>query len=1068
MALCYHCFREKGAETVCPFCGYDPTGSAKKHPMALRPESILNGRYILGRVLGQGGFGITYIAQDYQTKERVAVKEYFPTEFAGRTNGTHVQIYSEEREAGFAYGKAQFLEEARTLAAVTGSENIVRIHSYFEENGTAYFTMDYVEGLPLDEYLKTRGAHLKAAEAAALLLPLMGALDTVHRKGIVHRDIAPDNIIISPEGKARLIDFGAARYSTGEKSKSLDVILKHGFAPMEQYTRRGRQGPWTDVYAMAATYYFALTGKVPPDAIERIAEDTLEPPSALGSDISVGEEQVLLKGLAVQASERWQTMGEFRAALLAVRGAIDAETRRAEQERKTREERERKAREKAEREKQEKAQREAQKKAEQEAARVARQAEREAAHTARQAEREAKKGTGAKKSKLPLVLAAVLVLALVVFGVTRLTGKSAPAVTAAPTATAAAAEPAEESVSAAEPAAEAPAVEAPAALAELAPGTYKIGVAFCQFDGSFMTLYRNELLDCFKALETDDVKFDVTIVDGKNDMDEQNHQIDEFIALGMDAIVLNLVETSAADAAIDKIAAAGIPCILINREPLGENGYESYAGLLDNDKVCYVGADPLQAGTFQAEIIRDLDNHGDINGDGVVSILPLFNFNSDYDLHLFEYTFQVLDILGIAPSMQIFDLPDGSRANAQSICANALAQSDDAMIEVVLCGSDDMALGAAAAITAAGRTVGKDIYLIGCDALEECVEMVSEGTMTGTVLTDYVGQTHTAVDVTITALAGQAIDNYYRVDCMKITASSSTASAAEAEAAPGSSAAPAENQLLFADPALAPAHPTTPFGLLYKDSADRGVGYTLDEVREAEVRTARMLDESQQRVWLNDGFQGNSLMCLFMDDMLVFVNLMERVGDSSHRRASLTFWGENVINTWVEDSTYDFFVNSPAEVYAAALAARGNPSATSFEWTVLNRTDLPFHYHEKDPLELSFGFDQIGATTSYELDSPVTDLDGQTLYMQMTLDNCPSDYPFGEHMLLGRGQDGNWVTIGTFKVVKEQADGRKVLYKFTFPGELTELAAFAGPFPMDGPLVSGYSRNTSFFIAAPA
>ena len=355
MALCYQCFREKGAETVCPFCGYDPTGSAKKHPMALRPESILNGRYILGRVLGQGGFGITYIAQDYQTKERVAVKEYFPTEFAGRTNGTHVQIYSEEREAGFAYGKAQFLEEARTLAAVTGSENIVRIHSYFEENGTAYFTMDYVEGLPLDEYLKTRGARLKAAEAAALLLPLMGALDTVHRKGIVHRDIAPDNIIISPEGKARLIDFGAARYSTGEKSKSLDVILKHGFAPMEQYTRRGRQGPWTDVYAMAATYYFALTGKVPPDAIERIAEDTLEPPSALGSDLSAGEEQVLLKGLAVQAPERWQTMGEFRAALQAVRGAIDAETRRAEQERKTREERERKAREKAEREKQEKA-----------------------------------------------------------------------------------------------------------------------------------------------------------------------------------------------------------------------------------------------------------------------------------------------------------------------------------------------------------------------------------------------------------------------------------------------------------------------------------------------------------------------------------------------------------------------------------------------------------------------------------------------------------------------------------------------------------------------------------------
>ena len=1066
MALCYQCFREKGAETVCPFCGYDPTGSAKKHPMALRPESILNGRYILGRVLGQGGFGITYIAQDYQTKERVAVKEYFPTEFAGRTNGTHVQIYSEEREAGFAYGKAQFLEEARTLAAVTGSENIVRIHSYFEENGTAYFTMDYVEGLPLDEYLKTRGAHLKAAEAAALLLPLMGALDTVHRKGIVHRDIAPDNIIISPEGKARLIDFGAARYSTGEKSKSLDVILKHGFAPMEQYTRRGRQGPWTDVYAMAATYYFALTGKVPPDAIERIAEDTLEPPSALGSDLSAGEEQVLLKGLAVQAPERWQTMGEFRAALQAVRGAIDAETRRAEQERKNREERERKAREKAEREKQEKAVREAQKKAEQEAARAARQAEREAAHTARQAEREAKKGTGAKKSKLPLVLAAVLVLALVVFGVTRLTGKSAPAVTAAPTATAA--ESAEESVSAAEPAAEVPAVEAPAALAELAPGTYKVGVAIYQFNDYFMTLYRNELLDYFKALETDDVKFDVTIVDGKNDMDEQNHQIDEFIALGMDAIVLNLVETSAADAAIDKIAAAGIPCILINREPLGQDSDgsyldEAYAGILSNDKVCYVGADTRQSGTFQGEIIRDLDDHGDINGDGVVSVLPLFNLDSYYDLFRFEFTFSTLETIGIEYKLLILDFPDGSSASAQEICAECLAQADsDFTVDVVLCGSNTMALGAAAAIDAAGRTVGKDIYLVCFGSVGECEEMVNEGAMSGAVLDDYVDQAHTAVDVAITALAGQAIDNYYWIDYVKIAAPSASEPAAEAPAAPAAS------ELLYADPALAPAHPTTPFGLLYKDSADRGVGYTLDEVREAEARTARMLDESQQRVWLEDGFQGHPLMCLFMDDMLVFANLMEHVGNQTQRCAALTFWGENVSSAWVEDSSYDFFVNSPEEVYAAAMAARGNPAATSFEWTVLTRTELPFHYHEKDPLELSFGFDQIGATTSYELDSPVTEFDGKTLYMQMTLDNCPSDYPFGEHMLLGRGRDGKWVSIGTFKVVKEQADGREVLYKFTFPDELTELAALSEPFPMDGPLVSGYSRSTAYFLTVPS
>ena len=313
--VCYHCFQDKGEAVVCPHCGYDPTGSERKHPLALKPGSILNGRYIVGRVLGQGGFGITYIAQDYQTKQRVAIKEYLPTEFAGRSSGSSLQVYFEARVDDFRYGMTQFLEEARTLAAVTGSENIVRIHSYFEENDTAYFTMDYAQGLPLDDYLRQRGRALRADEAARLFLPLMQALGEVHGKGIVHRDIAPDNIIVSPEGVAQLIDFGAARYSTGEKSKSLDVILKHGFAPMEQYTRHGRQGPWTDVYAMAATYYYALTGTVPPDAIERVTDDTLRPPDEQLTGLSPAEAQALMKGLAVQAQERWQSMGQFIAAM---------------------------------------------------------------------------------------------------------------------------------------------------------------------------------------------------------------------------------------------------------------------------------------------------------------------------------------------------------------------------------------------------------------------------------------------------------------------------------------------------------------------------------------------------------------------------------------------------------------------------------------------------------------------------------------------------------------------------------------------------------------------------------
>ncbi|MCR5576010.1 MAG: TPM domain-containing protein [Oscillospiraceae bacterium] len=302
---------------TCPYCGYDPAATAGKYPLALRPGSILNGRYILGHVLGQGGFGITYLAWDDNMKERVAIKEYLPTDFAGRSAGSpSVLVYSGEREENFAYGKAQFLEEAKTLASFIGNAGIVRIYNYFEENGTAYFCMEYVDGPPLNKYMAAKGGRLTPEETNSLLLPLMGSLSVVHARGIVHRDIAPDNILVTADGRAKLIDFGAARYSTGEKSKSLDVILKHGFAPYEQYMRRGRQGPWTDVYAMAATWYYAVTGRVPPEAIERREEDTLAPPSALGIKLSRETEAVLLHGLEVFSNERWQNMDEFRRAML--------------------------------------------------------------------------------------------------------------------------------------------------------------------------------------------------------------------------------------------------------------------------------------------------------------------------------------------------------------------------------------------------------------------------------------------------------------------------------------------------------------------------------------------------------------------------------------------------------------------------------------------------------------------------------------------------------------------------------------------------------------------------------
>ena len=288
----------------------------EKFPLALPEGTILAGQYMIEKALGQGGFGITYRAVDHKTGQKVAVKEFFPDTLAYRETTTVIS-YPGERTENYEYGKESFLQEAQTLAEFIGNENIVRIHSYFEENGTAYFVMDYIEGKSFDEYLKEKGGRIGIEETERILLPIMDALNAVHSKGIVHRDVTPDNIYLTNDGKVKLLDFGAARYSLGDKSRSLDVILKHGFAPKEQYTRRGKQGPFTDVYSLGATFYFALTGKRPPDSVERLDEDDLIPPSSLGVEIPKQKEDAILKALSVQPQDRFQSMGEFKNAMLA-------------------------------------------------------------------------------------------------------------------------------------------------------------------------------------------------------------------------------------------------------------------------------------------------------------------------------------------------------------------------------------------------------------------------------------------------------------------------------------------------------------------------------------------------------------------------------------------------------------------------------------------------------------------------------------------------------------------------------------------------------------------------------
>ena len=322
---CSNCFTEiPDGESTCPVCGYSSDKDSGKYPMALPVGTVLNGRYILGRTLGQGGFGITYVAKDHKTGNLVAVKEYFPETLATRTNDKTISAYTDQREENFSYGKECFLKEAETLAQFIGNPNIVRVYSYFEENNTAYFVMDYVDGVSLRDYLKEQGK-ISWEKAKELLFPIMDALSEVHSKGIIHRDVTPDNIYITKDGVVKLLDFGAARYSLGDRSRSLDVVLKPGFAPREQYSRRSRQGPYTDVYALAATYYFAITGRLPPDSIDRQDHDELILPSSLGVKIPPTVEDALCKGLAVSSLERFQNMEEFKQALLSL-NPVSADT----------------------------------------------------------------------------------------------------------------------------------------------------------------------------------------------------------------------------------------------------------------------------------------------------------------------------------------------------------------------------------------------------------------------------------------------------------------------------------------------------------------------------------------------------------------------------------------------------------------------------------------------------------------------------------------------------------------------------------------------------------------------
>lgn len=278
----------------------------------LRKGTRLIGRYTIERVLGQGGFGITYLGIDELHEKKVAIKEFFPQGIVTRNieyeDAVTVTFVGEKDN--YNKGKEKFLKEARIMARFSKDEGIVKAQDFFEINNTAYIVMEYLEGITLKQYLR-ENERIEPEELLELFVPLIESLDEIHSQGLIHRDISPDNIMVLLGGKIKLMDFGAARDYTDFGEKSLSLILKPGYAPPEQHQTHGVQGPWTDIYALCATMYKCLTGENPPDAIERVMDDNLKEISEFGIPVSKQMEETIIKGMSISARNRYQNIEEF-------------------------------------------------------------------------------------------------------------------------------------------------------------------------------------------------------------------------------------------------------------------------------------------------------------------------------------------------------------------------------------------------------------------------------------------------------------------------------------------------------------------------------------------------------------------------------------------------------------------------------------------------------------------------------------------------------------------------------------------------------------------------------------
>ena len=307
---CISCMHTLGQSETCPFCGAVQS-EYHSSPRHLMPGTVLSGKYVIGRVLGEGNFGITYIGFDKILQKILAIKEFYPEDLVSRDvirgSDSSVQVFECDEAEQYKKKIDDFLNEARSLTRFDRLPSIVSVRDFFYENNTAYIVMEYVDGKRVKDYIRKEGP-LPAKKVLELMKPLIHSLGLMHGTGMIHRDISPDNILMK-EDELVLIDFGAARVRNMELTRSMTVVFKRGYSPEEQYRSKGVQGAWTDIYALCATMYYMLTGMIPEEATQRVLSDEVKPLTDM-PEIKLSERQkrAIMKGMAVKTENRFQSM----------------------------------------------------------------------------------------------------------------------------------------------------------------------------------------------------------------------------------------------------------------------------------------------------------------------------------------------------------------------------------------------------------------------------------------------------------------------------------------------------------------------------------------------------------------------------------------------------------------------------------------------------------------------------------------------------------------------------------------------------------------------------------------